>query len=117
MPASINLPRGSPITSPEANVCSQSISRFLAFTEPTKAEENLRHKNEKLKRKLEEANSLTIGLKEAHLQLGEEVEVWKQKCEGLSEVVKGLRTEVEGMINSGISTFFEKMEKEEGREV
>lgn len=113
MPAPTTSRRGSPITSPEPNVGSPSISRFLAFTEPTKAEENLRQENEKLKRELEEANSLTRGLKKAHLQLGEEVETWKQKCEGLSEVVKGLRSEVEGMINSRISKFVEKMEKEE----
>ena len=113
MPAPTTSRRGSPITAPEPNVGSSSISRFLAFTEPTKAEETLRQENEILKRELEEANSLTRGLKEAHLQLGEEVEAWKQKCEGLSEVVKGLRTEVEGMINSRFSKFFEKIEKEE----
>ncbi len=113
MPAPTTSRRGSPITSPEPNVGSSSISRFLAFTEPTKAEETLRQENEVLKRELEEANSLTKGLKEAHLQLGEEVEAWKQKCEGLSEVVKGLRTEVEGMINSRLSKFFEKIEKAE----
>lgn len=112
MPAPTTSRIGLPITSPEANVGSQSNSRFLAFTEPIKAEETLRQENGKLKRELEEANSLTRGLKEAHLQLGEEVEAWKQKCEGLSEVVKGLRNEVEGIINSRISKYFEKIEKE-----
>lgn len=68
-------------------------------------------------------------LKEAHFQLEEEVETWKHKCEGFSETVKELRTEVEGMINSHISKFFDQMEgekeergknkggKEEGKEV
>ena len=103
-----------PIASPKLNVGSPSVSPRLAFAEPTKAEENLRQENEKLRQELEEASWLAKGLKESHLRLEEEVEAWKQKCEGFSEVVKELRTEVEEMINFRISKFFEIMEEEKG---
>ena len=52
------------------------------------------------------------GFKEAHFRLEEEVEAWRQKCEGFSEAIKELRIEVEGMINSRISKFFDQMEEE-----
>ncbi len=128
-PAPATSRRGSPITSPKPNVGSSPTPPPLAFAEPTKAEETLRQENERLRRELEEAKRLAKDLKEARFQLEEEVETWKQKCEGFSETVKELRTEVEGMINSHISKFFDQMEgekeergknkggKEEGKEV
>lgn len=108
--------RGSPITSRKPNVGSSPVSRPLAFAEPTKAEGPPRQEIGKLRRKLVGAKRLAKDLKEAHFQLEEEVEVWKQKCEGFPETVKELRTEVEGMINSRISKFFDLVEeeKEEG---
>ncbi len=118
MPAPITSRRGLPITSPSPEP-SIAISPSLAFAEPTKAEETLRQENERLRLELEEANCLAKGLKKVHLQLEEEVEAWKQKCEGFSEAVEKLRSEVEGMIDSRISKFLDKMEKkkeEEGKE-
>lgn len=112
MPAPPTSRKDPPIASPKPNLGSPSVSPPLAFAEPTKAEEKLRQENEKLKKELEEANRLAKGLKESHLRLEEEVEAWKQKCEGFSEVVKELRTEVEEMINFRISKFFEIMEEE-----
>lgn len=112
MPAPPTSRKDPPIASPKPNLGSPSVSPPLAFAEPTKAEEKLRQENEKLKKELEEANRLAKGLKESHLRLEEEVEAWKQKCEGFSEVVRELRTEVEEMINFRISKFFETMEEE-----
>ena len=99
-----------PITPPKANVGSPSVSPLLAYAEPSKAEKNLRQENETLRQKLEEANRLAKGLKESNLRLEEEIEAWKQKCEGFSEVAKDLRNDVEGMINSRLLSFFDKME-------
>ncbi|MCJ1341876.1 hypothetical protein MMC31_000054 [Peltigera leucophlebia] len=106
-------------TSPKPNVGSPSVSPPLTYAEPTNAEQNLRQENEKLRQKLEEANRLTKGLQESQLRLEEEVEAWKQKCEGFADVVTDLRKDVEGMINSRLSSFFNKMEEgkeKEGRE-
>lgn len=115
IPAALTLRRDLPITSSEPDVGSPQISPSLAFAEPTKAEETLQQENDNLRRGLEEADCLARGLKEAHLQLEEELEAWKQRCEGFSEVVEKLRSEVEGMIDSRISKFLDKMaEKAEG---
>lgn len=115
MPATKTSQRGPSTTAPKPG--SPPISPSLAFAEPTKAEKTLRQENEKLRRELEEAKCLTRGLKEANIQLGEEVEAWKQRCEGFSEAVKELRAEVEGIIDSRISKFFEKRgEEKEGEE-
>lgn len=111
MPAPATSRRGPPITSPKPNVGFSPVPPPLAFAKPTKTEETLRQENEKLRRKLE-ANSLAKGFKEAHFRLEEEVEAWRQKCEGFSEAIKELRIEVEGMINSRISKFFDQMEEE-----
>lgn len=119
MPTPSTSPRGLSITLPKPNVGSPPISPCSAFAEPIKSEETLRQENEKLKRELEAANNLARGLEEIQLQLEEEVKAWKQRCEGFSEVVKELRTEMEEMINSRISKFFDKMEgekKEDGKE-
>lgn len=116
MPAPPTSRKDPPIASPKPNLGSPSVCPPLAFAEPTKAEEKLRQENEKLKKELGEANRLAKGLKESHLRLEEEVEAWKQKCEGFSEVVKELRTEVEEMINFRISKFFETTEEEKEKE-
>ena len=65
---------------------------------------------------MEEANRLAKGLKESHLGLEEEIEACKQKCEGFSEVVNDLRNDVEGMINSPLSSFFDKVEEGKDKE-
>lgn len=115
LPLDYYRPMPAPITSSEPDIGSPRISPSLAFAKPTKAEETLRQENENLRRQLEEANCLARGLKEAHLQLEEEVEAWKQKCKGFSDAVEKLRSEVEGMIDSRISKFLNKMaEKAEG---
>lgn len=106
-------------TSPKPNLGPPSVSSPLAYAEPTKAVENLRKDIEKLRQELEEANRLTKGLKESHSRLEEEIETWKQKCEVFSEMVKDHRNEVEGMINSRLSSFFDKVEQgkeKEGRD-
>ena len=106
-------------TSPKPNLGPPSVSSPLAYAEPTKAVENLRKDIEKLRQELEEANRLTKGLKESHSRLEEEIETWKQKCELFSEMVKDHRNEVEGMINSRLSSFFDKVEQgkeKEGRD-
>lgn len=106
-------------TSPRSNVGSPSVSPPLTYAEPTKAVENLRQEIEKLRQELKEANRLMKGLKESHSRLEEEIETWKQKCEEFSEVIKDHRNKVEGMINSRLSSFFDKVEQgkeKEGRD-
>lgn len=107
---------GPPTISSKPNVGSPSFSPPLAYAKPTKAEEILRQENEKLREELDEANRLALGLQESQLRLEKEIETWKQKCKGFSEVVTDLRGDVEGMINSRLSAFFDAMGERQGKE-